>query len=165
MMDWLKRFFIRRRPERSVAEYLAAWRIVSLRNDVENKRAVLRLRLVRPAIANASFDTAIQIAWRYVGDMPPSDTNASILAFERAIDDLTGDNRFAELVQVATGGGIKEWLFYCSDARRFNEELNRLLAGHERYPIEISSTADPEWQIWRDTIESVRDKLAGSPTH
>ena len=119
-------------------------------NDVENKRAVLRLRVVRPAMAGPSFDTAIQITWKYSGGMPSGDTNTSMTTFERAIDDLTGDNHFAELVQVATGGGVKEWLFYCSDKGRFMNEFERLLVAHERYPVEISSLSDPEWRIWRE---------------
>lgn len=97
--------------------------------------------------------------------MPSADTNTAHVAFESAIDELTGENNLAELVQVATGGGVKEWLFYCSDEGQFTEELYRLLAGHESYPVEISSLDDPDWQIWRDSIEAVRHATMSHPIH
>ena len=164
-MDWLKRLFARRRSERSLDGELDEWRIFSLSNDIEKKRAVLRLRLVRPRMAGASFTTAIKITWKYAGDMPSGNTNAAQVAFESAIDVLTGDNKVAELVQVASGGGVKEWLFYCSDRERFTEEFDRLLTGRESYPVEISSLDDPDWQIWRRSVEAVRHARTSYPTH
>jgi hypothetical protein len=156
-MSWLKKIF-RRWTENDLEDELRAWRIVEMQNDVENSGAVLRLRIVRPENADASFTTVIQLFWNYEGGMPSADVNERQLAFEKALDPLLGDNGFSELVQVATGIGAKEWLFYSANASRFFAEYRRLLAGHEPYPVEVACMDDPHWEVWSSTVETVRNK-------
>ena len=62
-------------------------------------------------------------------------------------------NGFAELVQVSTGFGEREWLFYSSNRKRFMARFNELLAGHEPYPLEITFYRDREWKIWDDMLQ------------
>jgi len=159
-MRWFKRLFTRPGADEDLANELAAWRIISLENEPAGKFAVLRLRVVRPRSAVESFATAVELSWKYGGGLPPADVNEKQLAFERALDELAGDNGFSELVQVATGIGAKEWLFYTSNRARFMAEYNRLLENHERYPVEVSMLDDPEWEVWRNSVEAVRQRIA-----
>jgi len=108
--------------------------------------------MCKPDIADIStYATAIEIAWPYESQsgMPPSEANAAQLEFERSIDELTGGNGLAELVQVSTGHCVKEWLFYATSRDQFMREFNRLLAGGARYPLEIKFYDDPTWQSGR----------------
>lgn len=84
-----------------------------------------------------------------------------MVAFEEAIDELTAQNGHSELVQVSTGNGMKEWLFYSRDQAAFMELMNTLLRGHPMYPLEIKFYADPEWQIWSETADSIAARTGG----
>jgi hypothetical protein len=113
----------------------------------------------KPAIPDGRvFGCAVEISWLYSGttDYPPREENQKQLAFETALDDLSGMNGFSELVQVSTGRGKKEWLYYTSDQERFMRDFNALLAGHEPYPIQINFYEDPEWKLWSEIVEAAQ---------
>jgi hypothetical protein len=108
------------------------------------------------------FGWAVEISWPYDGadDYPSGEVNQKQLAFETSLDDLSGMNGFSELVQVSTGMGKKEWLYYTSDRDRFMREFNALLAGDDPYPIQINFYEDPSWQIWSEVVAAVQSKNA-----
>ena len=89
--------------------------------------------------------------------MPPADVNQAQLDFERALDPLT-ENSDAEVAQVSTGMGQKEWVFYAKDREVFMAQMNRLLAGHPRYPLQITFYDDPDWKIWSDMLERLETR-------
>jgi len=49
---------------------------------------------------------------------------------------------------VATGLGLREWVYYTRDREQFMERLNELLQGHAAYPVEIEIYDDPDWENW-----------------
>jgi hypothetical protein len=158
-MDWFRRFF---KPSAQVQQSnaLADWRIVSAKNATLGN-AVIRIRIRQPEVNEISaYATAVEIAWPYesADGMPPSDVNQRQLTFERALDDLTGENRFSELVQVSTGRSVKEWLFYTTSRERFMGAFNELLAKHERYPLNIKFYDDPKWEIWQQTANFIKQR-------
>jgi hypothetical protein len=166
MMEWLRKLFgnSKESSESQSDVELADWRIFSLQNEPLNQSGILRLRIRRPDIPDIdSFRTAIEISWPYNGDMPSDDTNHGQAVFEKAVDELTGENGFSELVQVSTGFGKKEWLFYTSDQSRYMDELNNALSQHERFPIEIAFYEDPDWKIWSDMLGDLKN--AGAVTN
>lgn len=142
---------------------LRDWKIIDVNNPDLQTSAVIRLRMCKPPLPEGcAFSCAVEITWPYssADQYPAPDVNQKQLSFERALDDLSGMNGFSELVQVWTGMGTKEWLYYTSNQRRFMTDFNALLSGHEHYPIEIKFYDDPEWQIWSQTVEAVESKSA-----
>jgi hypothetical protein len=132
---------------------LASWRIVAIDNRALGRSAVIRIRIARPDIPHLeTFRTAVEVFWRYDDISPASDSNERQIAFERALDDVSFDNGFSELMQVSTDERQKTWLFYTADGRRFMKAVNQLLSGHERYPVRIFLTDDPQWSIWNAAI-------------
>lgn len=155
-MNWFKRILGAKEPIE-----LRDWAIVSIENKELQSRATLRLRMRKPPMAEASaFGCAIEISWPCGGanGFPSDEENQQQIAFESALDDLSGMNGFSELVQVSTGMGKKEWLYYTCDRDRFMRDLNARLAKHEPYPIQIQFYEDPHWQIWSDVIKELQDK-------
>jgi len=137
---------------------LAAWRIVKLINP-GGQAGVIRIRMSRPERADpVAYATAVEITWHYEGRLPSKQDGELHRAFEGALDGLHWFNGFSELVQVRTGSGAKDWLFYTTDRERFMRELNRALAGQPRYPIKISFYDDPDWAIWRRTVDDIRSR-------
>jgi hypothetical protein len=73
-----------------------------------------------------------------------------MLSFERALDELSMANGQSFLMNVGTGVGLREWLYYAKDRDRFMKRFNELLAGHEPYPLKIEFYDDPAWKVWVD---------------
>ena len=156
VLRWLRRLKARWWPSQLDRE-LANWRIINAVNAGDASGAVFRLRIKRPAIAS-SLPFAITVRWSYSTDsrFPSREVRSQQDEFEHAIDELSWLNGFSELVRVATGNGVKEWLFYARDVSEFGEHFNRLLEGHPEYPVTIHAEDDPGWHIWADFVESVR---------
>jgi len=134
------------------------WSIVSARNPETGQVAVFRVRFSKPDRPDlASLVWAIVIQWPYESDqqMPPAEVNAAQQAFEAALDPLASSSQ-SELVHVSTGMGLKEWIFYARTREEFMNELNELLSGHPRYPIEIEFFEDPGWEVWEDMVKDLR---------
>ena len=164
-MNWLKRIHRAKEPVRpeDLEDELRDWEIVTVENKEQQSRAIIRLRVRKPPIPDGrAFACAIEISWPFDGmdGFPPDEVNQEQLAFEGALDDLSGMNGFSELVQVSTGMGRKEWLYYTSDQERFMRDFNSLLAGHDPYPIQINFYEDPNWQLWSEVVEAVQSKNA-----
>lgn len=161
MLNWLRRLFRNEPPPDELQAELRDWRIVKAINDETNEAAVFRLRIRKPPLGNIdAFRTAVRVTWPYTSDspMPTKDVQAQQNAFDIALDELSGGNGYAELVQVSTGNGVKEWLYYTTDVEAFGASFNRLLEGHPRYPVTLQFEQDPEWRIWGDFVESVEDR-------
>ncbi len=157
-MGFFGRLFGRRSTDRagSLDKELADWRIVDANNEAAGERAIFRIRIAKPHRKDLdNLVTAAVIKWPYQGQMPPTDVNQQQLAFEEAIDPLTSEGG-SELMQVATGMGLKEWIFYARSSDAFMARLNTLLSGRPRYPIQVEFYDDPEWQMWSQTAATLK---------
>jgi hypothetical protein len=161
-MAFFSRFFARRQPDGAAAgstldKELANWRIVEANNEAAGDHAVFRIRMTKPVRRDIdSLATAVVIKWPYHGRVrPPAEVNQQQLAFEGAIDRLSSEGG-SELMQVATGMSLKEWIFYARNSDAFMARLNDLLSGHPRYPIEVEFYDDPEWQMWSKTVSRLK---------
>lgn len=137
---------------------LDEWAIVRAINEENSGARVFRLRRMKPKGAYvANLITALTITWDYdpAHLFPKGEEKDAMLQFERALDVLADGDESA-LVQVATGMGTKEWLYYVVDPESFVAHMNRLLRGHPRYPIKIEWYDDPRWELWRDTVAALK---------
>src|SRR5215203_2148646 len=137
---------------------MSDWSIVPLQNPETGQMAVFRVRFSKPSRPDlASLAWAIVIQWPYDSDqpMPPADVNAAQQSFEEALDPLASSSH-SELVQVSTGNGLKRWIFYARSREEFMAELNELLSGHPRYPLDIEFFEDPRWELWEDMVKDLR---------
>jgi hypothetical protein len=158
----------RRMQERMLNDGLHAWRIVKMTNQEEGKTCLVRIRITKPPLAEKrSLPLAVLIEWPYDSDteFPPGEVLEQMDRFERAIDPLCGDNGFSEHMWVRTGFGTRDWLFYTTSQERFLKTFNRVLVGHEPYPIQIVCSEDPAWEIWHDTMSTLGDSIEQTPAH
>ena len=147
-----------------MSEVETGWSIVSVRNPETGETGVLRVRFSKPDRPDlASLVWAIVIHWPYESDqqMPPAEVNAAQQAFEAALDPLASSSH-SELVHVSTGMGLKEWIYYARTREEFMDELNKLLSGHPRYPLDIEFFEDPGWKGWEDLMKELRDPAVSS---
>lgn len=140
------------------------WTIVSAENPETGQAAVFRVRFAKPDRPDlSSLVWAIVIQWPYESDdarqMPPREISAAQQTLEEALDPLASSPH-SELVHVSTGMGLKEWIFYARTREEFMTQLNELLAGHPRYPIDIEFFDDPKWEVWEDMVKDLRQRTA-----
>ena len=134
---------------------LRDWRIFTLTNEEMGAAGIIRIRKSRPPyVDTTNFDTAVEMRWKYGSEMLPDDAESQEMTqFEEAIEDLTAANDLAELVEVKTGFGSRIWLFYTANKQRFMARFDKLIEGHPRHPIDIAFERDPNWKMWRKTLE------------
>jgi hypothetical protein len=160
-MGLFGRLLGRRQPADAAAggkldKEIADWRIVEAKNEARGEHAVFRIRVAKPVRKDIdSLTKAIVIKWKYQGQMPAEEVNQQQVTFEEALDPLWSEGG-SELMQVATGMGLKEWIFYARSSDAFMARLNSLLSGHRRYPIEVEFYDDPEWQMWSQTVKTLK---------
>lgn len=168
-MSLLDLFGKRRRPraytmtEEQAEADLRTWRIVTIRNDRLGQKVVIRIKTTQPAHPDVGLlTTAVVIKWPYGQEdaMPTPEVNEQQLAFERLLDPLACENDTSEIVQVTTGSGVKEWVFYTWSRKAFMEKMNALLAHSQpAYPIQIEFYEDPRWAVWQEAIDGLGDHL------
>jgi hypothetical protein len=135
-----------------------AWCIAEVRNEEERIVGIARFIDHQPADFR-HLKTAVGISWKYAEDgLPATEMNREMNEFERAIDPLRKDHGNSQMAYVRTAFGVKEWLFYARDSDAFMHAFNERLAGHPRYPLEISFYADAKWKLWREFVQPLSEK-------
>lgn len=156
----------RRTQEATHASQLESWRVLHARNDTLGQHLVVRIRIEKPSLpSGVRYDTAVLIEWAYegnAGELPDSETTESMMNLDQALDPLTCENGFSELVCVKTGLGVRQWLFYSGDRARFMTEFNQCLANHPPFPVEILFDDDPEWTIWKEFLADIEPHMEGA---
>lgn len=163
-MSLLNLFGKRRRPraftmtdEQAEAD-LCTWRIATIANERLFRKVVIRVKTTKPLHPDVDLlNTAVVIKWPYVSEtsMPSKEVNEQQLDFERLLDPLASENDTSEIVQITTGPDQKEWIFYTWSSKAFMEKMNALLQHQPVYPLKIEFYDDPEWKVWRETIDSM----------
>jgi len=143
-----------RARQKMLDKALNPWRIVTVENE-KLGTVIMKLRIEKPRFAEGTVPrTAISVDWPYGSGLPDEEVKTRMDAFEVAVDELTSDNGFAELVLVRMGLGVRTWLFYSSDPARFTNRFDALTAGYG-YPLRVIVEDDPDWKLWRGVIEDV----------
>ena len=97
----------------------------------------------------ARYPIIIRAVWPYEADgdteLPHDDEFDRMADFENTLYRAMEEGRWAVSVAAITGGGQKEWLYYCADAEEFVRETYRALKGHPDYPFTLESGRDPGW--------------------
>ena len=103
-MNWFKRIRrakepIRAQDQGAIEDELRDWQIVTAENKEQQSQATIRLRVRKPALPDGRvFGCAVEISWPYdaMNGYPSSDVNQQQLAFETALDDLSGMNLYGD---------------------------------------------------------------------
>jgi hypothetical protein len=143
-----------------------SWYAIDVVNGAD--RLTMLLRTDRPSDADIDdYSTSVVIKWEYPRREgtaePPDDVRQRMIAFELAVAPLSFGNGLSHLMNRSTGLGLREWCYYTKDGDRFMHRFNKLLEGHERYPLAIEFYDDPEWKVWLD-LRYAYERFGGKPT-
>ena len=112
---------------------------------------------VPSGVDESDYPSLVSIFWPYEPDnngMPDAETNDAQIELEDALEELDAAG-VSLLMLVVTGNGRKEWHWYVCDVGSWMEELNRLLADHPVFPIEIENRHEPDWAMYHGFISGV----------
>ena len=96
------------------------------------------------------------VSWKYDGaqnnGMPESEDLERMKQLERSIDSSLVDAGFCLHAYSRTGNNLKELVYYIIDRDEFLSALNRALAEHPQYPIDIDFYEDAEWKDFQTIL-------------
>ncbi len=138
------------------------WLLLELEAPHEDNPVIVRIRGEKPpGIAIADYAVLVNLCWptdeSSDNGMPTPECLDTMLEMEDLLHELDGE-AIGFMMFSVTGNGRKEWVWYVKDQDIFIEELNRCLAGHEQFPIEIESAPAGNWDAYEDIMASVQSE-------
>lgn len=127
----------------------------------EGRRLLFRVRdQTPPGIQPKDYPILLNIYWRFQDSdndgMPSSPTLARMRELEETSDELEPAGH-GFLTLSITGNQRKEWIWYIRDQGQFMIEVNRVLAGHNPFPIEFQTQLDSEWLSHKSLIDRINE--------
>lgn len=102
------------------------------------------------------FSTVVVIEWIFDDELPDAHLLQEMQVFEELLEPLDdGEEHF--MAHVITGDGQREWCYYTKNYARFIKHMNRLLAGHQHYPLDIEYQEHTDWEYWQEILEYVSE--------
>ena len=97
------------------------------------------------------------ISWKYDktrrNGMPPELINNQMIQLEDALSEEFLVLAGAHWAYNRTGNGLKKFAYYIKGRERFSDQLNKALADHQRYPIEIDFYVDSAWTDYLELVD------------
>lgn len=111
-------------------------------------------------LTRAKFPMLTVVSWKYDGKtnngMPLTEVNNKMIVLEEAIENAMDTSKQYQHAYSRTGNNLKEFVYYSTSQVDFMERLNKALAFHEKYPIEINFYEDPEWSEFKQLREDFK---------
>jgi hypothetical protein len=103
-----------------------------------------------------SYERLLTIVWIYAdegsGEMPTYEDSEQMKQFENRFCNAVEPDALAVLTAVLTLDGARQWVFYTRDIKECSNRLHEMPQNEERYPIELTTKLDPEWNYLRTEI-------------
>ncbi len=127
--------------------------------EVPTDSGVALIRYRTPVLSGheaRGYSKVLKVVWAYApegsGAMPTQDDSSRMEVFENRFCQAVEHDAQAVLVAVLTFDGARQWVFYTRDVRECGTRLHAIPQEAERYPLELTAEADPEWQYLREHI-------------
>ena len=136
------------------------WATAISKQAATDRAIVFRyIRDFQPGFSRQAYPERIIIVWRYQSPsgMPEKADNDRMSQLEDLLTPVVEKPGFSSLVLVSTGENLREWVYYAKSEKEFLASLNKALAGHRPFPIEIHGAKDPEWSTYEQFRNGVRE--------
>jgi hypothetical protein len=110
---------------------------------------------------SGNLPICIQIAWNGTtrndsNAFPTEDEMQKIELFHHQLQLHLESSGHAVIAMVITHDGINQWVIYTDDIEQLKEDLNKMVAPEEGYPIEIVADEDPEWKTFKKVFQAIQ---------
>jgi hypothetical protein len=103
-----------------------------------------------------AYTRNLVVCWPYADDGTgalPNDAELEAMAvFENRLCAAWESDGVAVLTAVLTFDGARQWVFYTRDVAECGRRIEAMPQEPDPYPIELTTTEDPEWNYLRDRI-------------
>jgi hypothetical protein len=139
---------------------ITEWATAVSRQDGTDRTIVFRYaKSFRQGFQRTIFPNRVIIVWKYKAEsgMPALEERQAMDRMEDLLAPLVEKSGTSVLALVSTGENLREWTFYAKSEEAFFAALNKALAGHPRFPIEIHAGPDAEWSTYELFRRGVRE--------
>jgi hypothetical protein len=121
------------------------------------KPLIIRVRHnILARVDPTKYPNLLAITWQYEpiseSGMPSKQDEERMSLLEDLLDQALESNGLAYLTVVVTGNGVREWQWYSGDTQQTMTAINTSLSGHKRFPVELVSEADANWEAYRKFV-------------
>lgn len=101
-----------------------------------------------PSFDRRAYSERVVIDWTYESDggMPSRSEREAMDQMEDLMTPQVEHSGLASLAWVSTGEGLRRWIYYAKSRETFMARMNKALAGHPRFPVEVDLESDPRWE-------------------
>jgi len=112
----------------------------------------------RSDFSRPSHSIRIILVWKYPSEngQPESAEHVRMNEMEDALESVLSQD-IAILALVSTGENLREWTYYARAEQDFMARLNFALLDTPPFPIEIHIAHDPDWQMYQDFKNGIKD--------
>ena len=135
------------------------WATAVSKNETTHRAIIFRyVEKLPPDFKKESQPFRVIIQWKYKSEsgQPDKAEREEMDRFEDLITPAVEEDRQSTLALVSTGEELREWIWYTTSDDRFLEQLNAALRSQSRFPIDILTAKDSEWQSWNEFHRGVK---------
>jgi len=126
----------------------------------EGMPVITRFRNFDSSFSRSRYPQRLNIFWKFSNPtdngLPSPEDSARAETFEdRLVEAVETDNQ-SILSIVLTGKGRREYVFHTSNTKEFLQRLTAMPQEEERYPIEIDSSEDVDWEYVDSVLEGIK---------
>jgi len=114
-------------------------------------------------IGHPDYHTGFRITWAFQNPKedgyPSTSDKTQLERFENLFFNAVEEEQQAIVAAVITHNGERDWTIYTSNSKITHERLLYSLKGEPRYPIEIITAPDPDWNEYLAIQVNIKDKL------
>ena len=124
--------------------------------EFKSRRLLIRSREFSAEFDRSEFPIRLNVFWRmeepHEDGLPSESEFLKLEAFENRIADAVEVDNQSVLSVLLTCNGEREFVFHTRDRDEFLRRLTAMPQEEDRYPIEINSYDDPEWDYDKSVI-------------
>ena len=139
---------------------VAVWAIASSKHATNGRVIVFRFaRQFRAGFEKSALPDRVILAWRYKSEsgLPAGQEREAMDHMEDLLAPAVEKPGVAVLALVSTGEDLREWIYYTRSEQEFLNSLNKVLAGAQRFPIEVHTASDPQWSTYERFRKGVKE--------
>lgn len=126
--------------------------------EIDGLPAFVRFRdNVESFILSGNYRNFLRIVWEFEADehgLPSDDETERLESFEDNLCEALEADDHAVLSFAMTNDGLRQWVFYTQDVKESVRLFNEMPQEEERFPIELTTQEDPNWEEYKLVAET-----------
>ena len=131
-------------------------------SEIDGLIAFVRFRdNVESLILSRKYSRYLRVVWEFAADeygLPNDEDTQRLEDFENNLCEALEADDHAVLTFAMTNDGLRQWVFYTQDVQESGRRINKMPQEKERYPIELTTEEDPNWEEYKKVAANYDDE-------